>query len=179
MPILTNPKHEAFAQAIGLGTSSSHVDAAKIAGYKGTAIRSAATKLYAMPHIKARIEELGNKRTQQVVAVATISKQWVLEELADTYRAAKEKGDLNQRRLVLGDIGTELGMFVKKTEAKFEWTGDPSELTDAQLKKLQHLLERLAFGNDEQALIEARREGNVLDIEAVDVVPQEKEPDGW
>lgn len=54
MPILPNPKHEAFAQALAKGASAA--DAYAQAGYKAS--RSAASRLSTNVNIEARVAEL-------------------------------------------------------------------------------------------------------------------------
>ncbi len=61
MPVLENPKHEAFAQGLAKGLSAS--DAYVGAGYKES--RSAASRLSANVNIAARVAELVSKGAEK------------------------------------------------------------------------------------------------------------------
>lgn len=73
MPILPNPKHEAFAQALAKGASAA--DAYTQAGYKPS--RSAASRLSTNVNIEARVAELVGKGADR--AEVTIAR--VLDEM--------------------------------------------------------------------------------------------------
>lgn len=62
MPVLENPKHEAFAY--GLAKGMKQVDAYVSAGYEANA--SSASRLAASPAIKARVEELQKAEFQAI-----------------------------------------------------------------------------------------------------------------
>jgi hypothetical protein len=62
MPILSNPKHEAFAQALATGQSAS--EAYETAGYKPS--RSAASRLSTNVNIERRLGELLTKTAKKV-----------------------------------------------------------------------------------------------------------------
>lgn len=73
MPVLRNPRHEAFAQGLAKGLSAS--DAYVAAGYSES--RSAASRLSANVNIEARVAELVNKGADR--AEVTIAR--VLDEM--------------------------------------------------------------------------------------------------
>jgi len=84
MPALSNSKHELFVQGIASGLSQ--VAAYKSAGYNANdrAASVAATRLLATPKIKARLEEVLQRRARaSVIALdkSALTKQWVIEKL--------------------------------------------------------------------------------------------------
>src|SRR5690348_15212934 len=94
MAILTNPRHEAFAQAVARGMSAS---AAYVqAGYKAN--RHNAAALAREQHIGTRVAELQEEQLaihQQASAAAAANKQVTIESLiaeAARAKAVSEKG---------------------------------------------------------------------------------------
>lgn len=72
MPILPNPRHESFAQALAKGNSASEAYIA--AGYKDS--RSAASRLSTNVNIVARVAELqGEAAERAVLTVEDIARQ--------------------------------------------------------------------------------------------------------
>jgi phage terminase small subunit len=82
MPILSNPRHERFAQACarGVNASKAYVDA----GYRRTGARQNGFRLSSRPDIAARVRELQTIGAEEAIA-AEISKRNVrLQGLQDT-----------------------------------------------------------------------------------------------
>ena len=91
MPILPNPRHESFAQALAKGKSAA--EAYEAAGYKPS--RSAASRLSTNVNIEARVAELVGKGADK--AEVTIAR--VLDEMrrlgfSDIRKAFDENGNL-------------------------------------------------------------------------------------
>jgi hypothetical protein len=90
MAILTNPRHEAFAQALARGVSAS---AAYVeAGYKAN--RHNAAALARKQHIRTRVAELQDEQLaihQQATAAAAANKQVTIESLIAEAEAARAK----------------------------------------------------------------------------------------
>ncbi|UQS95217.1 terminase small subunit [Pseudanabaena phage Pam5] len=108
MPALANPRHERFAQELAKGKSASEAYVA--AGYEES--RSAASRLSTNVNVQARVTELQERAATNV----SISREWVLEQLVENARLAKEAGDISPSNQALNLIGKELGMFVERTE---------------------------------------------------------------
>ena len=90
MAILTNPRHEAFAQALarGMSASAAYVEA----GYKAN--RHNAAALAREQHIGTRVTELQEEQLaihQQATAAAAANKQVTIESLIAEAEAARAK----------------------------------------------------------------------------------------
>jgi len=93
MPVLSNPRHERFAQELAKGKTAD--DAYEAAGFKRS--RSAASRLSTNVNIKSRVAELVGKSA----AAAEITVARVLQEIgrlgfADLRRAFDENGNLKR-----------------------------------------------------------------------------------
>lgn len=123
MPILPNPRHERFAQELATGKSAD--EAYQEAGYSPA--RQNASRLMANDTIRARVAEL----QQRIVDGIVLSRQWVIEELIDNVKRAKQatavtdadgnvigeyryEGSVANKALEL--LGKEVGMFVERQE---------------------------------------------------------------
>lgn len=141
MPMLSNAKHELFAQEIAKGKTAD--EAYKIAGYKPD--RGNAARLTAKDNIKARVAELLGRVAEGVV----ISRQWVLERLVENANRAMQaeavmrdgvetgeyryEGSVANRALEL--VGKELGMFVDRKEV-----GRPGEFESMDADQLREYI---------------------------------------
>lgn len=134
MPILSNPKHEVFAQELAKGKTQ--IEAHGLAGYKPH--RSTAAQLARNPNISARVTELLAEREKahsQATAIAVeragLTKEWIIARLVDNAERAlqaqpardaegnaigdfKYEGSVANRALEL--LGKELGMFKERIE---------------------------------------------------------------
>lgn len=136
MPMLTNPRHERFAQALAAGKTADQ--AYQDAGYKPS--RPAASRLSTNVNVQARLAELQSRITEGVV----LTRQWVIEKLIEnasramTAEAVRDEagnpigefryeGSVANRALEL--LGKELGMFVERKE-----TGKPGEFKAADAR---------------------------------------------
>lgn len=104
---LENDRHETFAQALAKGMSAT--DAMKAAGYSDP---RNSTRLTKNDEIRTRVEELQGRAAANVV----ITREWVIEQLVDNARLAKEQGDFSPANQAIKLLGMELGMFVERTE---------------------------------------------------------------
>jgi hypothetical protein len=126
MPVLENPRHEAFVRGLLAGKTSD--DAYEAAGYKRN--RCNAARLKANENIMKRLDELN----QEAAAHAGLDKAWVLERLMRNARIAmgEEKIKLTSKEGVevettdrdvsganraLELLGKQLGMFVDRQES--------------------------------------------------------------
>jgi phage terminase small subunit len=89
------------------------------AGYKCTeeAARVSASKLLTNPNIVAEI----TTRQEKLQEKTELTAEWVLNELADNHRLAKQMGDMAPSNKALELIGKHIGMFTDKV--KMDVTG--------------------------------------------------------
>ena len=108
MPILTNPKHERFAQELAQGKSAS--EAYELAGYApndGNSIR-----LKGNERVSARVRELQGK----VAADAEVTVQSLLREAAEIQQAAKEAGQMSAAVAALTAKAKIAGKWIDRKE---------------------------------------------------------------
>lgn len=141
MPVLTNPRHERFAQLKAAGMSAT--EAYEKAGFQPN--DGNACKLANRPEILDRIKEITGAVTVQAMKQAAIDKTWVIERLVENVNRAMQaeavkrgdeetgeyryEGSVANRALEL--LGKELGMFIERKEV-----GKPGEfdqMSDAEL----------------------------------------------
>lgn len=146
MPILTNSRHERFAQELASGKTED--EAYRIAGYKPD--RGNASRLTANDSVQARVAELQGRVAQGVV----LTKQWVIERLIENANRAMQaavvldgdgkptgeyryEGSVANRALEL--LGKEQGMFVERKEV-----GKPGEFERMNADELREYIKREA-----------------------------------
>lgn len=78
MPVLSNPRHETFAQALAKGKSQT--EAYEIAGYKGD--RRAASRLATNVDIQARVAELQQRVAERVIEKTAVTRADILGEIS-------------------------------------------------------------------------------------------------
>jgi phage terminase small subunit len=138
MPVLKNPKYEAFALAWARG--GSQIDAYVQAGFKHE--KKNAARLARRPEVFARYEELRadllkteakvvERVTEKLADEIVVTRQWVLDKLVENVERAmqaravlgpegeptgeyKYDGAVANRALEL--LGKELGMFIERRE---------------------------------------------------------------
>lgn len=103
MAALENARHERFAQGLANGKTADEAYAE--AGFKPN--RGNAATLKAKQSVQARVKELTERAADGVV----LTKQWVLEQLADNAARAKKVGDFGPSNKAIELIGKHLGMF--------------------------------------------------------------------
>lgn len=156
MPVLSNHRHERFAQLIADGLSGA--EAYREAGYQVSANVSSvnASRLLKDAKVSARVAELQADRAKAVSEATAkaaekleISKEWVLSKLVDNANRAMQakavtdgegnsigeyryEGSVVNRALEL--IGKELGMFIERAE--IGKPGDFEDLSDSQLLEM-------------------------------------------
>jgi len=179
MPILTNPKHELFAQNVAAGMNAT--DAYKNSGYNGTtssACHVASGRLKSRPEVQERVRELlgarevvAVKATARAVERVALSKEFVLEALITNVRKSLQmepvldkngaeiyryEGSVANRALEL--LGRELGMFIDRKEI-----GTPGEFANLDANSVKLLIaQRLGLdgaGNPSFDVPRAERSG--------------------
>jgi len=145
MPMLSNARHERFAQALAAGKSAT--DAYAEAGYNGG--RTNAARLATKDYIQARVQELQERAVEGVI----LTKQWVLDRLMENvkrsmqHEAVMDKegaiveyrydGSVANRALEL--LGKELKMFIERAEV-----GAPGDFVDLGERELFERIQREA-----------------------------------
>lgn len=124
MPILSNPRHEAFAQALARGKSQAeaYVDA----GYKGD--RTAASRLSTNINIEKRVSELLTK----AVAKTELTAERVLEGLHTEATRMGEGTSQGARVAAWGLLGKYFSLFIERQEVTI--THRFAEMSDDELR---------------------------------------------
>lgn len=123
MPVLSNQKHEAYAQALAKGKSAT--EAMREAGYSDPRNSSRLTK---NDEIAARVAELQGMAADRVV----VDREWVLAKLIENAKNTQESNPAASNK-ALELIGKEIGMFVERSEninTNYTISSDP--LTEAE-----------------------------------------------
>jgi len=151
MSILSNPRHERFAQLLAQGRSQ--IEAHAGAGYKPH--RGNASSLAQDKNILGRVAELLDAREKQhgqatakAIERVSLTKEWILARLVENAERAMQavpvldregnetgeytyQGNVANRSLEL--LGKEIGMFIERREV-----GEPGEfaaVADADLER--------------------------------------------
>jgi hypothetical protein len=134
MAVLENSRHEKFAQGLAQGMSAA--EAYRQAGYevKGNVAEAAASRLLRDVKVASRVEEL----KQRAAVSVQISREWVLEQLVDNLKLAKDTGQIAPANRAAELLGKELGMFVDRSEnvnqnVSYVISGEPVEDADEWL----------------------------------------------
>ena len=143
MPVLPNPRHEAFAQALAKGKSAD--EAYALAGFKPN--RGNATRLKANESIRARVAELQERGAKRVeVTVESLS-----AELDEARTKALESGQISAAvSATMGKAKLHGKLVERKHHTGSIGTYDLSKVTDEQLDHLESILGPLAdIGGDQ------------------------------
>jgi phage terminase small subunit len=137
MPILSNPRHERFAQELANGVSAT--EAYERAGF--TRNRVSAHRLKQKPNIGERVGDLLKQRehinvqaTAKAIEKAALTKEWVIARLM-SYAKCADKDAASVRALEL--LGKELGMFVERhadVSVHYAISDEPQSLEDWALE---------------------------------------------
>jgi hypothetical protein len=130
MGVLTNGKHEVFAQEIARGTPITK--AYVIAGYPAN--RGNASRLRLHEGVKARIAELRSQKTAAVELAqltaaekAGVDQFWVLRNLRRNAVMAMRAGDRAAAARSIELIGKHLGLFVDRKAVEINVVDDSDE----------------------------------------------------
>lgn len=124
MPVLTDHRKEKFSQLVANGTNP--LDAYEIIGFSRSI--NNCRKFKALEDVSERIEELRRKRAEKVqdsineyVEHAGITPAFLLRELLETAKEARDNGKYDSSVKVYMEIGRELfSMFKTDKEKKAE-----------------------------------------------------------
>jgi hypothetical protein len=158
--VLSNPKHEQFAQLVAKGISKA--EAAKMVGYSVTRASAQGCTLAKHPKVFARIAELTGAMAQQTASALknlpeikqiAITRGWVIEGLRKTIEAAFGDKQYATARGCYMDIAKVSGVYTERVETKEVWNGDPKTLTDQQLDNMiEHFRRVVASAEGSKAL---------------------------
>ena len=137
----------------------------------------AAYKLWQRKEIQDRVKELIPIAQKNAEITAIIDRGWVIAEMVRLGKAAEEKGELNTARLCIRDVGDAIHVFEKNNGPKFDWSGDPAELTDSQLERFTFAVEKWVAG-EEKAKEYQQKRMQKLNGAVIDVAPQPVEDKG-
>jgi len=110
VPILKNPKHELFAQALARGENATK--AYQSAGFKGS--RANASRLRANSNVTARVREICGL----AAAGAKITLEGLLDELEHARQRADSLGQLSASVRAISEKARLAGLVVERQEVK-------------------------------------------------------------
>ena len=134
MPVLSNPKHERFAQELSKGKTQE--EAYKAAGYDGSAPH--ACRMVKNGNIQARVAELQQRGAER----AEITVQSLIQEAEEARQLAMQSGQPSAAIAAVREKGVLSGKRVERSEA-----GKPGEfdrMSDDELR--QFIAERVSRG---------------------------------
>jgi hypothetical protein len=137
MPVLSNARHERFAQALAQGKSAT--EALEVAGFKPN--RRNTTRLKTKEDVAARVAELQERGAAKTeITLAGLTERLV--RIADTAEALQEPAGLAVSRAALMDAAKLNGLVVERKEVR---SGSLDELpADEQQRLGEALREELA-----------------------------------
>ncbi len=164
MPILTNPRHERFAELVVAGVPAAR--AYVLAGYDeaGGAPQSA-IRLRKIPKVKARIEELARAVEEKTIEAVKIDRVYVLSRLRFNVELAQKLEDddktpsatfnLAAANKSLELLGTEIGMFRTGVDHTHQML-PPEKMSEEQLDTWIAYFERTLEARSQSALPAAK-----------------------
>jgi phage terminase small subunit len=123
VPVLSNARHERFAQELAKGRSQT--EAYELAGYTGD--RTAASRLSTNGNIKARVQEIVGRVAERT----EITLETLIGYAEEARRLALRIEQPSAVVAAVKEIGVLAGLRVEKSERKN--TTDVRELTDEEL----------------------------------------------
>ena len=155
MAVLTNARHEHFAQLVAGGKTPPA--AYVLAGYSEAGAAQSANRLLKNADVLLRVEELRKSveepARERAIEKAAVDKAWVLSELIEVVKMAKAaepvldndgnpigeyKQNLGAANKALELVGKELGMFVDRKEIR---TGALEEADTETLLEMRRQIE--------------------------------------
>ncbi len=160
MPVLENPKHERFAQALAAGKTA--VDAYEAAGYRRN--RGHAATLRKNPKLLKRVDEILETRGQiqgrgalAAIERVRLTKTAVMDMLMADRELARKNGQSSAAIRATELIGIELGMFVTRTDNKHSGEKRVSQLPPEERRAyMADLLARAREAIERQRAIEGQ-----------------------
>lgn len=127
MPVLSNHRHERFAQnlAAGMGVGEAHA----AAGYRGNPKN--ATDLRKKPEVAGRVAELLNQSAEKLTSALEVTYETIIDELEQARQLAHANGQAGAAVSAIVAKAKVSGLIIDRREV-----GDPgdfSELTDEEI----------------------------------------------
>lgn len=110
MPILSNPRHERFAQELAAGKTAD--EAYQLAGYAEN--RHNASRLKTKETILRRVAELQSR----TVARLHVTLEWLIEKAEEARKQAMEMGQTSAAVGAIKELGVLSGQRVEKSERR-------------------------------------------------------------
>src|SRR6266436_3454746 len=159
MPVLENPKHERFAQALAAGKTA--VDAYEAAGYRRN--RGHAATLRKNPKLLKRVDEILETRGQiqgrgalAAIERVRLTKTAVMDMLMADRELARKNGQASAAIRAAELLGKELGMFVDRSDNKHSSEKRLSQMPPEERRAyIADLLGRAREAIERQRTIEA------------------------
>jgi hypothetical protein len=134
MPILKNPRHEAFAQALarGMSATAAYVDA----GYKANPGNACALK--SQQHISKRVAELQEEQAalhQQATVAAVAKAQVTIEGLIADAEAARMKAMAEK-----GGASAAVSAITTKAKLAGLWREKVDQHTTGQFERIERVI---------------------------------------
>jgi phage terminase small subunit len=126
MPILSNPRHERFAQELAAGKTAD--EAYELAGNKRN--RGNASRLKANECIVKRVAELQERAAAVANSTLSISLQWLEEKAEEARQLAMQQGQPSAAVAAIKELGVLSGLRVEKRE---NTNRNANDLTDDEL----------------------------------------------
>jgi len=153
---LHNPRHEQFAQSVASGKSAT--ESYISAGYSKSGAHASTHRLLQHAAVKARVEHLRDAASQLAVTRAAVDREYVLARLKENVERAMQhqpvldrkgketgictyQGQVANRALEL--IGTELGMFVDRSDVSITNLSENTERLHAARERAAKRNERI------------------------------------
>ncbi len=126
MPVLSDPKHEAFARAVAAGATKR--EAAIAAGYAESDASSRGSKLAARPEIKDRIAELTGEVQAAICEKLAITAERVLEEYGKlAFLDIRKAFDQDGKLLPIHEMPADVAAAIAGLEAEDQYEGRGEE----------------------------------------------------
>ena len=139
------PKQVAFTEHYAKNANGAQ--AYRDAGYavNGPSVaRTEATKLLALPSVTLAIATLKANAIAQTKRKQAVTHDWMTTEYLDTYRAARDVGDLTAARMTLDSLGKLTGLMINRSEVTDNRSNLRDELAAMTLSEVLTIRDELA-----------------------------------
>ena len=153
---MSNPRHEKFSQLVASGVRPK--EAYTSVGYKPTGAKQAASRLLTNVDVRERVSELQETAARSSAESLVLNRERVLNRLSELSYAAQRNGHFSAAAKCEELIGREVGMFDRVQHFIHINDFDPEKLTADQLEKLMDAWLLKAYGGDQAAVAEAKRQ---------------------
>ena len=146
MPVLRNPRHERFAQAVAGGIRPAEAYVA--VGYSSNGAPQSAGKLLNKAEVRGRIDEILGAAARSTIEQVSFDQVRVLNRLDVLSREAEKAGQYSAAARCEELIGRARAMFLDRSQNTVRWDGDLRSLELDQLEKMAPFFEAIAAGEN-------------------------------